>query len=119
MGVALEARELARAAKAEIDGHEAVCAERYENINQKLGPDGDIRRQLGMMWKIFGFAGSTGFLIVMGMLAYLMKSNDESMHDLQKTVTEMRATPPSPPQIIIQPPAGSQPMGATVDPAKR
>ena len=103
--VAYEARELARQAQRDIESHEAVCAERYGNINDKLN----------MLFKIIAWAGGTAFLVVMGLLTYLAKTQFENITALQQALAQQQRIPVSPPQVYIQPAPGSPPMGASVD----
>jgi len=81
-GIANEARTLANAAKGEISSHEAVCAERYTNINQ----------QLGWIWKILALAGVS----LLGMLGFLAKTEVDSLNSMQRVLDDRTQ------QILIQ-----------------
>lgn len=102
--MAREANDKAERALRDIEGHEDICAERYRNINEKLG----------MLFKIIAWAGGTGFLLIMGLLAFLAKTQFESINALQKAAVVQRADP-LPPQVIIQRAPGQGDMGATVE----
>lgn len=102
------ALELGRQNERDIESHEAICAERYTNINDKLST----------IFKIIAWAGGTGFLLIMGLLGFLAKTQFESINALQKVTVqglERAQQPAPPPQVIIQPAQGLSNMGATVE----
>lgn len=104
--VAYEALNLARQNARDIEGHEDICAERYQNIHEKLG----------MIFRIIAWAGGTGFLLIMGLLAFLAKTQFESIRALQSAAVQRVSAQPLPPQVIIQRAPGQAEMGATVEP---
>lgn len=115
-GIAYDALTMARDAMAkaeqnarDIEGHEDICAERYENIREKLG----------MLFKIIAWAGGSAFAIVMGLLAFLAKTQFDQIKTLQSAVgqrTELLERAQSvPPQVIIQRAPGQTEMGASVE----
>jgi len=61
--VALEARDIARAATSKIEAHEDLCATRYANIE----------KQLARFEGIFKWAGTTLFVLIVGMLGWSLK----------------------------------------------
>lgn len=94
---AYEALGMAKEAKAEIAAHEDVCALRYKSIEAALTKiETSFDKQLGMVWKVIAWAGGTAFLIVMGLLGFLAKSQFSSMTALQEAVNK------PPPPIVIQ-----------------
>ncbi len=108
--VAYEALNLARQNARDIEGHEDICAERYQNIHEKLG----------MIFRIIAWAGGTGFLLITGLLAFLAKTQFESIKALQDAAVQrtglLERAQPLPPQVIIQRAPGQAEMGATVEP---
>lgn len=64
--LAQRAMDAANLANQRMSGHEALCAERYENIDQLMR---DIKTALAGLWKIV--LSSAGVLIL-GMAAILM-----------------------------------------------
>ena len=124
--VAYAAIDLAKEAKLEILSHEKICAERYANINQTLTdlknetlPDmkAAIDEKFNMIWKIIAWAGGAAFLIIMGLLSYLAKTQFEVITQQQRIANQpqviQQAAPP--PQVIIQRADGSPAIGATVE----
>lgn len=116
-GIALDALKAARDAQAkadenarDIEAHEDICAERYKTINEKLGT----------IFKIIVWAGGTGFMLIMGLLAFFAKTQFEMMDSAQKATAQRteileRSRTSEPPQVIIQPAPGQTGMGASVE----
>lgn len=84
MGAAEEAKEMAAAAIARIDKHEAVCSERYGTIlrNQEFSAlerkemheanQNSIRRIYGLLWKVaLGLIGGMAILLFHNLLPHL------------------------------------------------
>lgn len=116
--VAYDALNLAKEAKRDIVAHEDICAIRYERINVTLSEmKSGIDEKFNMIWKIIAWAGGSAFLIVMGLLAFLAKTQFDSMTEFQRIMTQPQPVPQAapPPQIIIQREAGQPPIGATVE----
>ena len=107
--IARDGKSKAEQALREIESHEDVCAERYKNINEKLE----------MLFKVIAWAGGAAFLLVMGLLGFLAKTQFESISALQKATLQrteiLERTQPMPPQVIIQRAPGQPEIGATVE----
>lgn len=117
-GIALDALEAARKAQAkadqverDINSHEDICAERYKNINEKVGT----------LFKLVAYGGSTALMLILGLLGFLAKAQFDSITELKSAavqradIREQLLRSDQPPQVIIQPAQGSTGMGATVE----
>lgn len=121
--VALAARAKAEQAQRDIDSHEDVCAERYENIHAKLTEmKTEFSAQNRRIWGLFGWLGGTGFLILMGVLSFLLRAQYDTITAMSKASRDrielrdrIEAVQPLPPQVIIQRAPGSPEIGATVE----
>jgi len=71
--VAYEALNLSKQNTQKIDAHEDLCAERYGHINSSIG---EIK-------SILKWAGTTGFLIIIGLLGFLAKTTWEAKEQAQ------------------------------------
>lgn len=91
--VAAKALELARINEKGLEAHEELCAERYKNIHEKIG---EIKKWL--TW-----AGTTGFTIIIALLAFMGKQ-------LYDSNAEARAAMQTRLQVIEQQ-ANQQPKG--------
>lgn len=72
--VAYEALNLSKQNTRDIEAHEDLCAERYNNINNSIG---EIK-------SILKWAGTTGFLIIIGLLGFLAKTTWEAKEQAQE-----------------------------------
>lgn len=116
-GIAYDALMMAQKADGKADSvaqaqesHEEVCAERYKNIHEKLG----------MIFKIIAWAGGSAFLVIMGLLGFLAKTQFDTISEMSKATAQrteqMERAQAQPPQVVIQSQPGSpQITGATVD----
>lgn len=88
-------------AHSKIDGHEALCAERYENIHETLGT----------MKKILGWAGGSMFTLLFATLGWLIAQQvsqnnaDKATLRAQIEVLERAAatTPTDPTRVPYRP----------------
>ena len=115
-GIALDALEAARAAQKKADevgaageAHEDICAERYGNINEKIGT----------LFKLLAWGGTTALMLILGLLSFLAKAQFDSITEL-KAATAQRVDlghrmDDMPPRVIIQPAPGAATTGATVE----
>ncbi len=115
-GIALDALEAARKAQAKADqverdgtNHEAICAERYANINQKIGT----------LFKLMAWGGTTALTLILALLAFLAKAQFDSITEL-KSAAQQRSELSQrinemPPRVIIQPAPGATTTGATIE----
>lgn len=114
-GVALDALEAARQAQAKADqverdiaGHEDICAERYKNINEKIGT----------IFKLLAWGGTTALMLILGLLGFLAKTQFDSMKardDTTQQIAEILRRQSPPPQVIVQPAPGATTTGASVE----
>lgn len=114
-GLAYDALEMARHAdgKAEralqaVDSHEDICAERYRNINEKIGT----------IFKLLAWGGTTALMLILGLLGFLAKTQFDSMKardDTTQQIAEILRRQSPPPQVIVQPAPGATTTGASVE----
>jgi len=83
--VMFDALTMAREAKQEIDGHEKICAERYDNINKQIAEiksgmaaqfaevKSDVAAKFGEVKKILAWAGVTMLAIIVGALSWSLQ----------------------------------------------
>lgn len=98
-----------------VEAHEAICAERYKNLQASFG---GVQKEMGMLWRILAWAGSTTLLLILGLLGFLAKVQFDSMNardESARQIVEILKRQPSPPQVVVQPAPGSPEMGATVE----
>lgn len=117
-GILYDALNMARHAQQQVDNHEEVCAERYKTIHESLTKlETSFDKQLGMIWKVIAWAGGSAFLIVMGLLGFLAKTQFDQITALQTAAAQRApAAQQLPPQVIIQRAPGSPELGATIEP---
>ena len=68
-----EARDMARSAEARIEKHEAVCAERYENINTTLAElKSKIASSTAGLWNRIWIATGALIILLLGVIGWLI-----------------------------------------------
>lgn len=72
--VAYEALNLSKQNTRDIEAHEDLCAERYKNINTSIS---EIK-------SILKWAGTTGFVIIIGLLSFLAKAQFDANSTAQR-----------------------------------
>lgn len=107
--VAYEARNIAKDAARDIQSHEEICAERYEGIRATLVKmENSFDKQLGMIWKILASVGGTFFTIIIGLLAFLAKTqwdaNAASQSRADTKIEMLQQQRDRPPEIVVQQP---------------
>jgi hypothetical protein len=86
------ARDKAQKALDEIGSHEKLCAERYDNIHDKLG----------LVLKVLGWGGATIMTVLLGIAARSMTVNDDQSAVLKAKVELLE-------QQVHGPPAAGTP----------
>lgn len=66
-GLAQRAMEAAQRANERVDGHERLCAERYQNVADTMD---DVLSSLRGLWKIILITGGTLIVGMAGILAH-------------------------------------------------
>lgn len=75
--VAYQALNLSKQNERDINAHEDLCAERYAHINTSIS---EIKG-------ILKWAGTTGFLIIIGLLGFLAKTTWEAKEQAQQAAS--------------------------------
>ncbi len=73
-GLLFDAMTMARNAEAQVESHEALCAERYKTINESIAAiKVDIKEKFGEVKKILAWAGITMLTIIIGALSWSLQ----------------------------------------------